>query len=115
LNDRPSVVPPQPPADTGGWHPTQAQYRPMGEPVPRSVNGFAIASMVLGIVSFFMPWLAMASIAAVAIGLTGRNQIRRFQGETGDGFAVAGITLGIVSFLYYLIMFRGLFLFWMPW
>lgn len=103
---------------TPGWtpmQPMQPQVRVVVESAHRSVNGLAIASMILGIVSFFMPWLALASIAAIVIGMTARSQIRRFKNETGDGFAVAGITLAIVSFLYYLIMFRGIFLFWMPW
>jgi Domain of unknown function (DUF4190) len=78
--------------------------------VSRSLNGLAIASFVLGILSFFLPFLALASGAAIVIGMTARSQIRRFARETGDGFAVAGITLGLVSFLYYLIVFRGLYL-----
>jgi Domain of unknown function (DUF4190)/Protein of unknown function (DUF2510) len=52
-------------------------------------NGFAIASLVLGIVG--------GSVLAIVSGLVGRAQIRRAAGrQSGMGLATAGIVLGCV-------------------
>jgi hypothetical protein len=63
-----------------------------GYPVQRSTNGFAVASLVLGI---FIFWL-LPSILALIFGYTARKQIRE-RGQGGDGMAVAGIVLGWVG------------------
>jgi hypothetical protein len=58
----------------------------------RSTNGFAIASLVLGVL-----WLAsIGSILAVIFGVVARRQNKR-TGEAGDGLALAGIILGVVG------------------
>jgi len=60
-------------------------------------NGFAIASMVLGILGFLMSWflLAIPSILAVVFGHIARGQIKRSEGKQGgDGFAIAGLVTG---------------------
>lgn len=75
-------------ADPGG------EYR--AQPfVPRqSVNGFAIASMVLGIVWIY--WVG--SILALVFGYMARKQIDESNGaEGGRAMAVAGIVLGWVG------------------
>jgi Domain of unknown function (DUF4190)/Protein of unknown function (DUF2510) len=52
-----------------------------------STNGWAIASLVLGILG--------GSVLAIAFGLVGRGQIKRSEGrQTGLGLATAGIVLG---------------------
>jgi hypothetical protein len=56
---------------------------------PQKTNGFAIASLVLGIVGI---WLL-----AVIFGFVGKSQIDRSRGtQGGRGMAIAGIVLGFV-------------------
>lgn len=61
---------------------------------PVTTNGFAVASLVLGIV-----WLGgLGSILAVVFGAIGRSQIKGSRGkQRGSGMAIAGIVLGIVG------------------
>lgn len=62
--------------------------------VPQKSNGFAIASMVLGIIWIY--WIG--SILALVFGYIARGQIRRSQGtQSGDGMAIAGIVLGWIG------------------
>jgi hypothetical protein len=77
---------------------------PTPQPPPHyapSVNGFAIASLVLGIV-----WLmGIGSILALVFGYVGKSQIDASGGrETGQGFAIAGIVLGYVGLAILLTM-----------
>ena len=60
----------------------------------RTTNGFAIASLVLGIV-----WvMGIGSILALVFGYIATRQIDESGGaEDGRGMAVAGITLGWVG------------------
>ena len=61
---------------------------------PRSTNGLAIASMVLGIVWIY--WIG--SILALIFGYVAKGQIDRSQGRQGGrGMAIAGIVLGWVG------------------
>jgi hypothetical protein len=55
-----------------------------------SMNGLAIASMVVGIVWIY--WIG--SILAVIFGHVSLNQIKKNPGQKGKGFAIAGIALG---------------------
>ena len=58
------------------------------------VNGFAIASMVLGILWLY--WVG--SILALVFGYIARKQIREsIPSQTGGGMAVAGIVLGWIG------------------
>ena len=59
---------------------------------PRTTNGLAIASMVLGILWLY--WIG--SILALVFGYVARDQIKR-SGQAGDGMAIAGIVLGWVG------------------
>jgi hypothetical protein len=59
-------------------------------PAPKT-NGFAIASLVLGII----PCTGITSILAVVFGFIARNQIQQSGGtQQGSGMALAGIILG---------------------
>lgn len=60
--------------------------------VQHRINGFAVASLVVGTMWFF--WIG--SILALVFGYTARNQIRK-RGERGAGLATAGIMLGWVG------------------
>ncbi len=63
-------------------------------PTPKSTNGLAIASMVLGIVWIY--WLG--SILALIFGYIAKGQIDRSEGRQGGrGMAIAGIVLGWVG------------------
>lgn len=57
------------------------------------VNGFAIASLVLGIVWLF--WLG--SLLAIVFGHTALDQINKRGTTSGKGLAVAGLVLGYVG------------------
>ena len=68
---------------------------PLGQPLyytaPRT-NGYAIASMVLGIL-----WLwCVGSVLALIFGYISLTQIRK-RGEGGRGMAIAGIVLGWIG------------------
>lgn len=79
----PSVSPSQPPYYT---------YGQPGYPAQLPTNGFAVASLVLGIL--WVVWIG--SILALVFGYVARKQIRE-RNEGGDGMAVAGIVLGWVG------------------
>jgi hypothetical protein len=62
---------------------------------PRT-NGYAIASLVLGIGGLFV-FPIIPSILAIVFGNKARDEIRNTPGMTGDGLAVAGLVLGWVA------------------
>jgi len=71
----------------------QQPYRQQGYyQQPSSTNGFAIASLVLGILWIY--WLG--SILALVFGYVARRQIRAGN-QKGDGIAIAGIVLGWIG------------------
>ena len=84
----PGGPPAQPPPSPGGYG---YQGYP-GYPMPRPTNGFAIASLVLGILWIW--WFG--SILALIFGYVARKQIRE-RNESGNGLAIAGIVLGWVG------------------
>lgn len=72
-------------------------------PAHVTTNGFAIASLVLGIV-----WaMGIGSILALVFGYIAKGEIDDSHGtQTGRGFAVAGIVLGWVgvAFIFFWIV-----------
>ncbi|HTM20894.1 MAG TPA: DUF4190 domain-containing protein [Kofleriaceae bacterium] len=89
--------PPPPGPPPQGPYPPPPPYPyyppPYGYPPPARTNGYAIASMVLGIVWFY--WIT--SILAVVFGHIAISQINRSRGAlTGKGMAIAGLVLGYV-------------------
>jgi len=96
---------PYPPPDRsspGGSHQSQAypppdRDAPSGRylpPLPHSTNGFAVASLVLGIL--WLWWVG--SVLALVFGYVARQQIDRSGGmQGGRGMAIAGIVLGWVG------------------
>lgn len=57
-------------------------------------NGFAIASLFVGIIWLF----GLGSIAAIALGYLGMKQIEASAGhESGRAIAIAGIVIGIIG------------------
>jgi hypothetical protein len=78
---------PGPPPPPAVMYPTYMAPR-------QTVNGFAIASMVLGIIWIY--WIG--SVLALVFGYIAKRQIAASQGrESGDGFATAGIILGWIG------------------
>jgi len=79
---------PAPPPPPPGPPAAQPYY------VPAKTNGFAIASMVLGIIWIY--WIG--SILALVFGYIAKSQIEQSGGaQTGMGMAVAGIVLGWIG------------------
>jgi hypothetical protein len=90
-----------PPPAAGPGAPIAHGFPPAGpvqtvyvQTAPSKTNGYAIASMVLGIL--WLWWLG--SILALVFGYIGKGQIDRSEGrEAGRGMAIAGIVLGWVG------------------
>jgi hypothetical protein len=75
----------------GGPQTARASWSP---PPPVRTNGFAIASLVLGILWLY--WIG--SIVALVLGYIALRQIRRSNGwQDGRGLAIAGVVLGWVG------------------
>jgi hypothetical protein len=96
----PVSVPPQP---TYAPLPPQApQMMSYQTPPIAQNNGMAVASMVLGIISFpascFYLIGTAAALLAIIFGFVARGKIKRGETLVGSGMALAGIILGIVHF-----------------
>lgn len=96
----PSYPPPPPPYG-------QVPSYPYGYYPPRPTNGFAIASLICAIASFFT--LGLTSVLAVVFGHVARSQVRR-RGENGAGLALAGLIIGYVVLALFLLVI-GVFVF----
>lgn len=83
---------------------------PAARPAP-TTNGFAVASLVLGILGWtLLPFLG--SVGAVIFGHMARSQIRRAASlQDGDGLAVAGLVLGWLSIVLWLLTLAAILLF----
>jgi hypothetical protein len=65
---------------------------------PASTNGFAVASLVVGLL-----WLLwVGSVLALVFGFVAKRQIRE-RGQSGDGIATAGIVLGSIGVAFLLL------------
>ena len=62
------------------------------------VNGMAIASLVLGLVSLFTCFMLVPQVLAIIFGIVSWAQMKSSQ-QTGRGFAAGGIATGALSFL----------------
>jgi hypothetical protein len=81
--------------DEGGLEEYEAGER-RGRRYPQETSGKAVASLVLGILSFCLP--VFASIAAIILGIVGLSNINQSQGRLkGRGLAIAGIVTGAIS------------------
>jgi len=92
--ERPGSPPPPPPSpppyqQSPPGYPQQYGYQGYSSP---GTNGFAIASMVLGIV--WVWWIG--SVLALVFGYVAKSQIRQ-TGQSGSGMATAGIVLGWIG------------------
>jgi hypothetical protein len=95
--------------------PTTLSEPPIATPA-RGTNGFAVASLVLGIVGL-TAFPVIPSLLALIFGYKGRAEIDRSGGaQEGRGLAIAGITLGwigvVVAALFVFFVVRTLFASW---
>lgn len=71
----------------------------------QNTNGFAIASLVLGIISVTVG-IFIASIwfplLAITFSLTAKQKIKAFN-QKGEGLAIAGLVLGIIGSVIWII------------
>jgi hypothetical protein len=67
---------------------------PYGRPATPGTDGFAIASLVTGILSL--------GVVALVLGIVGLNRVKR-SGQGGKGLAIAGIVLGVLGTLGWIV------------
>jgi len=60
-------------------------------------SGWAVASLVLGIVGIFLAVTFLPALLAIVFGIIGTNSIKKDYEVTGKGLAIAGIILGAVG------------------
>jgi hypothetical protein len=100
--------PQQPPGQQHPYGPQYPQFPtippppPYGQyPQPRTGNGKAIASLVLGIASIVFCWLsvldALFVVLAVIFGLIALNEAKRKPAGEGRGMAISGIACAVVG------------------
>jgi hypothetical protein len=97
-----SQVPPAPPYGAqppGFGAPPPGYGAPQGYPQPGASksNGFAVTSLICGIVGCFL----ISSIAAIIFGALGIRKANREPMAGGKGLSIAGIVLGAVWLLGY--------------
>jgi len=105
LQSAPPNIPPTSPQ--GNLNPAPAGY--VAPPQPGQTSGAAIASLVLGILSFLLCPI-IGSIAAIICGHIARGNIRKSSGTlSGDGMALAGLIMGYLGFAFIgLAIFAGM-------
>ena len=88
----------------------QMEERTGARPQQITTNGFAVASLVLGIVW----WMGIGSILALVFGYISKSQIDQSGGtQTGRGMAIAGIVLGWVGVSFIVLMIVSMAFGWM--
>lgn len=90
------------PAHVGGSPPPPKRtYAPLPPHESASTSGFAVASLVLGLLYL----CGLGSLLAILFGVLGLNQIGSSNGRlTGRGIALAGITLGLIGVVIQIII-----------
>ena len=73
-------------------------------PIPKP-SGFAVASLVLGILGLFLSWITFGipSMLAVVFGHVGVSRVRRGVGD-GRGMAISGMVLGYLVIALFLVL-----------
>ncbi|WP_113702738.1 DUF4190 domain-containing protein [Nonomuraea lactucae] len=80
----------------------QAGYAPYGPPAsPRSTNGLAVTSLVLGIVGLI--FCGLTSIPGAIVGHIALNRIKR-TGEEGQSMAMGGLVTSYITIVLWLIL-----------
>jgi len=81
---------------------------------PRSTSGYAITSLICGILGWTL-FPLLGSLAAIIFGHIARAEIRREPDKDGDGMAVAGLILGYLSLLVSVVVMIVVLLFFLGW
>jgi hypothetical protein len=89
-------------------------YAGSGAPPPPPVrvagtgklNGLALASMILSLVPFLLPFIG--AIIAVVLGHVAQSQLRKDPTMRGKGFALTGVTLGWIEVAIYLLLLMSM-------
>lgn len=82
--------PPSYPQSTPQYAPPPQNYGYAAPPMAPATSGWAIASLICGIIGF--------SILAIIFGYVGRSEIKNSGGRiTGDGLALAGLIIGWIE------------------
>lgn len=74
-------------------------------PEKASGNGFATASLTLGIIGVPTCMIMIPSVLAIVFGVIALFQLSRRGQQSGRGVAIAGITFGSAAFLMMLLMY----------
>ena len=82
-----------------GQNPSVQPGVPIGP--ARKIDGLAIVSMVLGIVSFLPPFV-VCSIPAIVMGAVSLNHIKKEPTLEGRGMATAGLIGGSMALVIYI-------------
>jgi predicted Zn finger-like uncharacterized protein/prepilin-type processing-associated H-X9-DG protein len=88
------VAPPPPPPPPAGAYERQAAYAAHPPVAPLKNNGMAVASLIVGIVSFCIP--IIGSVVAIVLGVLGLTRTKD-PAVGGKGMAITGIVLGALS------------------
>ena len=86
--------------DGSAWSDQRRPSQAPGAGAPPSSNGFAITSLVCGIVGVVLVVVligALLGIVAIVFGVLARNRAAREPGGGRSGMATAGLVLGIVA------------------
>jgi hypothetical protein len=101
---QPPGQPGYPPASPYGYpgYPQGPTPPPYGQyPQPRTGNGKAIASLVLGIASIVFCWLSLFDLVpvvlAIVFGCISLSEARRRPGQEGRNLAIAGIVCAVIG------------------
>jgi len=97
---QPALPGAQPLPDTAGVTPTEPIDARPQQPIAYGTNGFAVASLILGIVWVF--WIG--SLLAIIFGHVARSQNKQRGVRSGNGMAVAGLILGYGSFALFALL-----------
>jgi hypothetical protein len=91
-------------ANTGATGHPAPRYPAGGGALART-NGFAVAALVLGIVSVVACFLVVPSLLAVIFGAVALNQIKQQPtAYSGRGMAIAGLVLGLVGLAIFVLV-----------
>ncbi len=99
----------EPPAEAPQFQQPQFQQPQLPRSVP--TNGFAITSLVMGILGFVVLF-GLGSILALVFGYIAKSQIKNSAApQEGSGLATAGIVMGWIGIVLGFLFIAGLILF----
>jgi hypothetical protein len=97
------LVPPPPPPGSTAYGAAPA----FGvQPAPPRTSSKALAAFILSLVAFVVCPI-VASIAAIGLGSSAKQEIARSPGMGGRGLAQAGIVLGVIGLTLYGLVIVG--------